>query len=306
MARQDCGRRCAPCALPAGGAADGVTRAGRRSWIVPAAASGGPLRPGTIRRAGIPAAAVTAATCDSHCMLYLAVELGRHLAQRHVRLESPAYVHEACHRAVRAAAPLFALALVPAVAAMIARSLAALAHPALAVGGRAAMRCSMAPSRMHLAARHPLYVAFPPFGRSAQAEGSANRPMAACLYSYSLARTGRSARPFPNSGPPRQPCNLCAYRSVPTAIAHAGAWRQAKRDSGAAGCATAFWMWLLSALLPCTAPARRNARQLDTHGPKAGALRYPAAAGAAGTAARGRCVADATSGCHGSSYEYLS
>ena len=254
---------------------------------------GGPLRPGTIRRAGIPAAAVTAAACDSHCMPCLAVELGRHLAQRHVHLESHAYVHEACHRAVRAAAPLFALALVPAVAAMIARSLAALAHPALAVGGRAAMRCSMAPSRMHLAARHPPYVAFPPFGRSAQAERSANRPLAACLYSCSLARTGRSARPFPNSGPPRPPCNLCAYRSVATAIAHAGAWRQAKRghgdrpsggmvtgqagawrqakrDSGAAGCATAFWMRLLSALLPCTAPARRNVRQLDTHGPKGG------------------------------------
>ena len=50
--------------------------------------------------------------------------------------------------------------------------------------------------------------------------------------------------------------------------------------------------------LPASAPRRDSACM----------PRYPAAAGATKGAAAilGRCVADATSGCHGSSYEYLS
>ena len=58
---------------------------------------------------------------------------------------------------------------------------------------------------------------------------------------------------------------------------------------------------------------KHDDRRLHTErgGPRqnsVGMPRYPAAAGAAKGAAAilGRCVADATSGCHGSSYEYLS
>ena len=47
-------------------------------------------------------------------------------------------------------------------------------------------------------------------------------------------------------------------------------------------------------------------RQFEYERAAAGALPYPAAARTAGATALGRCVADATSGCHGSSYEYLS
>ena len=79
----------------------------------------------------------------------------------------------------------------------------------------------------------------------------------------------------------------CVTRRRPTA--------RVERGGGGGGAASSI------TAADCTRPASAPRRN------PAGMPRYPAAAGTDGAAAiLGRCVADATSGCHGSSYEYLS